>query len=133
MGNGSCVCGVKVIICHWPCRQPTGWRAIHGESDGIPGLFVDVYGDAVSLQTTSEGADTRTPMFVDLLRERLLRHARQAVPDAGTAEDLVQDTLVDMIEGAARHRGEASLRTWAMARAARLPRRENVAFSDRKP
>lgn len=52
---------------------------------------------------------------IDVLRDRLLRHARQALPDAATAEDLVQDTLVDVLEGAARHRGEASLRTWATA------------------
>lgn len=52
---------------------------------------------------------------IDVLRDRLLRHARQSLPDAATAEDLVQDTLVDVLEGAARHRGEASLRTWATA------------------
>lgn len=50
-----------------------------------------------------------------LLRDRLLRHARQALPDNATAEDLVQDTLVGVLEGAPSHRGEAGLRTWATA------------------
>lgn len=55
------------------------------------------------------------PADMEALRDRLLRHARQALPDTATAEDLVQDTLVDVLEGADRHRGEASLRTWATA------------------
>lgn len=44
-------------------------RLVHGESDRLPGLFVDRYGDALALQTTSEGADVRTELFVELLRE----------------------------------------------------------------
>jgi 23S rRNA (cytosine1962-C5)-methyltransferase len=34
-------------------------RLVHGEADLIPGLFVDRYGDGLSLQTLSEGADAR--------------------------------------------------------------------------
>jgi RNA polymerase sigma-70 factor (ECF subfamily) len=49
------------------------------------------------------------------LRLRLLRHARYAVSDHGLAEDLVQDTLVAVVERSAGHRGEASLVTWAIA------------------
>jgi len=43
------------------------WRAVHGEADGLPGLFVDRYGDALALQATSEGAEALTPLFVRLL------------------------------------------------------------------
>lgn len=49
------------------------------------------------------------------LRARLLRHARFAVYDASLAEDLVQDTLLAVVEQYGKHRGEASLVTWAMA------------------
>lgn len=50
-----------------------------------------------------------------VLRQRLLRHARFAVHDHGLAEDLVQDTLIAVVEQRARRRGEASLSTWATA------------------
>jgi 23S rRNA (cytosine1962-C5)-methyltransferase len=35
------------------------YRLVHGESDGIPGLFVDRYGKGLVLQSLSEGADAR--------------------------------------------------------------------------
>lgn len=47
------------------------------------------------------------------LRQRLLRHARMVMHDIGTAEDLVQDTLLAVFESAARRRDAASLSTWA--------------------
>ncbi|MDO9315688.1 MAG: sigma-70 family RNA polymerase sigma factor [Burkholderiaceae bacterium] len=49
------------------------------------------------------------------LRMRLLRHARFAVHDDSLAEDLVQDTLIAVIEQHGQRRGEASLATWSMA------------------
>ena len=49
------------------------------------------------------------------LRQRLLRQARLTVYDAAQAEDLVQDTLLAVLQQAATHRGEAALATWAIA------------------
>jgi RNA polymerase sigma-70 factor (ECF subfamily) len=49
------------------------------------------------------------------LRQRLLRHARFAVSESGTAEDLVQDTLMAVVEHREQRRGDASLATWAIA------------------
>jgi RNA polymerase sigma-70 factor (ECF subfamily) len=49
------------------------------------------------------------------LRQRLLRHARYAVHDDGLAEDLVQDTLIAVVEQHSKRRGDASLVTWAIA------------------
>ncbi len=49
------------------------------------------------------------------LRTRLLRHARFALHDDSLAEDLVQDTLITVIEQHTRRRGESTLLTWAMA------------------
>jgi RNA polymerase sigma-70 factor (ECF subfamily) len=47
------------------------------------------------------------------LRQRLLRHARMVMHDIGSAEDLVQDTLLAVFEREAQRRGDASLTTWA--------------------
>lgn len=49
------------------------------------------------------------------LRARLLRHAKFAVHDDGLAEDLVQDTLIAVVEHHTKRRGDASLQTWAIA------------------
>ena len=49
------------------------------------------------------------------LRQRLMRHARFAVHDHSLAEDLVQDTLIAVMEQHVRRRGDASLVTWATA------------------
>jgi RNA polymerase sigma-70 factor (ECF subfamily) len=49
------------------------------------------------------------------LRQRLLRQARFALHDASLAEDLVQDTLMAVLEQHGNHRGVASLVTWATA------------------
>ncbi len=45
------------------------FRVVHGESDQLPGLFVDRYGDALTLQTLSEGAEVRKELFARLLLE----------------------------------------------------------------
>ncbi len=38
-------------------REQEGLRLIHGESDGLPGLVADCYGDTVVVQLTSAGTD----------------------------------------------------------------------------
>jgi 23S rRNA (cytosine1962-C5)-methyltransferase len=45
------------------------YRAFFGESDGIPGLIVDKYGDYLSIQVLSLGIDIRKPMFIQILNE----------------------------------------------------------------
>lgn len=49
------------------------------------------------------------------LRLRLLRHARTAMHDRALSEDLVQDTLVAVVQQHASRRGDATLVTWATA------------------
>lgn len=49
------------------------------------------------------------------LRQRLVRHARMTVFEPAQAEDLVQESLVAVLEKPEAHRGEASLMTWAIA------------------
>jgi 23S rRNA (cytosine1962-C5)-methyltransferase len=52
-------------------RERDALRLVHGESDGLPGLFVDRYADAVVVQTTSVAMDAAQPAIAGLLAERL--------------------------------------------------------------
>lgn len=49
------------------------------------------------------------------LRQRLMRHARMMVFEPALAEDLVQESLMAVLEKPEAHRGEATLTTWAVA------------------
>jgi 23S rRNA (cytosine1962-C5)-methyltransferase len=45
----------------------SAYRLIHGESDRLPGLIVDRYGDTLVMQTLSFGMDRRREQLADLL------------------------------------------------------------------
>ncbi len=45
----------------------TACRLINAESDGVPGLVVDLYGSTLALQFLAAGVDVRRDLFVDLL------------------------------------------------------------------
>ena len=45
-----------------------GLRLIHAESDGLPGVIADRYGDTVVVQLTTAGADKRRAAIADALR-----------------------------------------------------------------
>lgn len=47
--------------------QSNGVRLIHGESDGLPGLIVDRYGDTLVAQFTSAGVDKWKSVIADAL------------------------------------------------------------------
>ena len=47
----------------------TGARLIHGESDGLPGLIVDQYGDVLVMQLGSAGPEHWRDTFADILQE----------------------------------------------------------------
>lgn len=77
--------------------------------------------DSLKLQSAAAGPAATSPAgetleeALPVLRERLLRHARFAVHDRGLAEDLVQETLIAVLERHAQRRGEATLLTWSTA------------------
>ncbi len=50
-------------------RLPSAIRLVHAESDGLPGLIVDRYGNTLVLQFLSAGAEYWRQKFVDLLLE----------------------------------------------------------------
>lgn len=45
------------------------YRMVHAEGDWLPGLIVDRYGDAFSIQTLSRGMDTLKILWIELLIE----------------------------------------------------------------
>ena len=47
------------------------WRAVHGESDLLPGLVADRYGDVGVVQTLVPGTDRRKELLADLLAREL--------------------------------------------------------------
>jgi len=50
-------------------KDSTGLRLIHAESDGLPGLVVDRYGDILVMQVGSAGAEHWHETIADLLQE----------------------------------------------------------------
>jgi 23S rRNA (cytosine1962-C5)-methyltransferase len=50
-------------------RDSNGMRIIHGESDGLPGLIVDKYGDVLVMQLGSAGPEHWRDTLADILQE----------------------------------------------------------------
>lgn len=45
----------------------TGYRLIHAEGDGLPGLVVDRYGDVLVVQITTQGMERLRPLIIENL------------------------------------------------------------------
>jgi len=52
-----------------PSPDTTGYRALHAEGDGLPGLVVDVLGEALAVQFGTVGLAARAPALLDLLEQ----------------------------------------------------------------
>jgi 23S rRNA (cytosine1962-C5)-methyltransferase len=50
-----------------PSAETTGYRLMHAEGDGVPGLIVDVYGDVLVVQLLTIGIEQRKTQIVDAL------------------------------------------------------------------
>jgi 23S rRNA (cytosine1962-C5)-methyltransferase len=50
------------------CPELATFRAVYGESDFLPGLVVDKYGDYLSIQILSAGMELRRDLIVDALQ-----------------------------------------------------------------
>jgi 23S rRNA (cytosine1962-C5)-methyltransferase len=74
------------------------FRVVHGEADGLPGLFVDRYADAAVVQTTSVAMDAAGAPIAALVHARLAVRVVVARDD-GSARDF---------EGLPRHKGIAA-------------------------
>jgi len=91
----------------------TAYRLIHGESDFLPGLIVDRYGDVLVMQILSFGMDRRKERLADLLMKETGATAVYLRNDAHarTLEGLPVEqgflrgegaTIIDIYEGRAR-------------------------------
>jgi 23S rRNA (cytosine1962-C5)-methyltransferase len=49
----------------------SAYRVVHGEGDGLPGLIVDRYGDAVAVQVLTAGMERRRDLILSALDEVL--------------------------------------------------------------
>ena len=67
------------------CGETDGVRLINAEGDGLPGLVVDRYGDALVVRLTTAGMDRARPWLVDALRERTGASAALERADASAA------------------------------------------------
>ncbi|MBM4359745.1 MAG: class I SAM-dependent rRNA methyltransferase, partial [Deltaproteobacteria bacterium] len=56
-------------------RETTGYRLVHGEGDGLPGLVVDVFDDVLVVQLGTIGLKLRERVIVDALVELLAPRA----------------------------------------------------------
>lgn len=56
---------------HFRSPATNAFRLINGEGDGIPGLIVDLYGRAVSMQIYSLGLQAQVPAIIKAIREKL--------------------------------------------------------------
>lgn len=54
----------------WVGEETNAYRLVHAESDGIPGLIVDRYGDWLVVQSLSAGAERWKDTLVELLVEQ---------------------------------------------------------------
>jgi 23S rRNA (cytosine1962-C5)-methyltransferase len=70
------------------------YRLVHAEADGLPGLVVDRYGDALALQANTAGMERLTPALVEALTDLLAPRAIAARNDAGVRrlEGLEEET-----------------------------------------
>ena len=50
-------------------NETTGYRLVHGEGDGLPGLIVDRYGDKLVVQPHSFGMYRNRELIAEILRE----------------------------------------------------------------
>ena len=53
----------------YPASETNAWRLVHGESDGLPGLVIDRFNQALVLQSFSAGMDRHLPLITEVLKE----------------------------------------------------------------
>ncbi|MBL6455864.1 class I SAM-dependent rRNA methyltransferase [Belnapia sp. T6] len=88
------------------------YRLVHAEADGLPGLVIDRYGDALALQANTAGMEALTPALVEALQSLLSPRLIIARNDAGVRalEGLPQETRLLHGEPGPVHAEEGGLR-----------------------
>ncbi|HXV26094.1 MAG TPA: class I SAM-dependent rRNA methyltransferase [Alphaproteobacteria bacterium] len=89
------------------------YRLVHAEADGLPGLIVDRYGDALVVQANSAGMECLTPLLIEalemvlapeavLLRNDSVARAQEGLPSETSWVKGGPSRTVDLIENGAR-------------------------------
>jgi 23S rRNA (cytosine1962-C5)-methyltransferase len=81
------------------------YRLIHAEADGLPGLVIDRYGDAVTIQANSAGMEAATPLILEALQALIAPRMVIARNDSAVR------TLEGLAEEAKLLHGEAGMIT----------------------
>jgi 23S rRNA (cytosine1962-C5)-methyltransferase len=56
-------------------QDTTGYRLVHAEGDGLPGIIIDLYGDAASVQLRTSGTAKLAPVIQDyLVKAHAVKH-----------------------------------------------------------
>lgn len=92
---------ITAALAHRQTRYPglTTFRAVYGESDFLPGLVVDKYGDYLSVQFLSAGMDCRREQIVSALRSVLAPLGIIARNDVAVRKLEGLDETVEMLWG----------------------------------
>ena len=86
---------------HRLCGDLEALRLVHGESDALPGLVVDRYGDVLSVQLLTKGMEVRRELLVAALRELLAPRAIVARNDSAARELEGLSRGVELLHGEA--------------------------------
>jgi 23S rRNA (cytosine1962-C5)-methyltransferase len=88
------------------------YRLVHAEADGLPGLIIDRYGDALALQANTAGMEALTPALVEALAGLLSPRLIVARNDAAVRklEGLPQETKLLLGEARPVQAEEGGLR-----------------------
>ncbi len=81
-----------------PDADTTGYRAFHGEGDGIPGLVIDRFGSTLIVQFGSAGVALRRALVFDALEAHF---SPEAIIDR-TSEKAARADRFDLVQGLAR-------------------------------
>jgi 23S rRNA (cytosine1962-C5)-methyltransferase len=92
---------IAAALAHRRTRYPglTTFRAVYGESDFLPGLVVDRYGDYLSVQLLSAGMDSRCEQIVAVLRKVFEPHGIIARNDVSVRKLEGLDEKIELLWG----------------------------------
>ncbi len=76
-----------------PALRTTGFRLVHAEGDGLPGLIVDRLGDVLAVQWGTLGLKQREQMILDVLEREL---APRAIVDRTSARSAEQEGFAEL-------------------------------------
>jgi 23S rRNA (cytosine1962-C5)-methyltransferase len=68
-----------------PQSETTGYRLVHGEGDGLPGLVVDNYAGHLTVQVGTPGLDQLADVWADALQSVFAPHSIRVRTDQGLA------------------------------------------------